>query len=590
MDPPPLDTFPTTSHLESSPSVKDDNDVSLGAKKIVHPRLKLPYDPSVIIPPDFVVPVFPIYTPPFSHSNADPSYDSHVTVVINKHNQNQNENAPFIPKDITKNPDSSHVDEHFANIHPQKSTRESGMVVPSKWRHGPVRKSGRRKNLDSFECEGMDTDDTKNAISFWTYKNLKLRERLELKFGGFGLGKFKEFSKVVDDGSQQFRSLDLSVLVSEVQSNLENLSKEQSNVLTSLARLQHSFPDSTEFKSLHERYQAILNCRRTHSEQLSPDHVSLHEENTEHESDGDEECNDSQSGDSSTDDEIQHDADDGIGDVWDHEITDSQVLDVPTPPGKTQGFHNLIFRAAENHIVPHGDGKKSGPETIHDHLFTPPQIQEEQSLNHDVAEGKTHDGVVDAPTEGNTTPQPLLGNPHTDPPIRDIVPFGNSQSSVHGVDMVFFPVEDSDSYYVLVFELKHPSISAIDSFSTKRPLVNLVDSDDYYQKDSAYKMKHLFCNYLQSIQHPKAANIMSSKIQRCKINWATTGYGVDNGVFLMSHMEKFFGRNEVFQCEFGSHGKTKKGQLNKLRNKYASTILLSKVNLLVEKIKSYLSV
>ncbi|KAK9065235.1 hypothetical protein SSX86_016618 [Deinandra increscens subsp. villosa] len=56
--------------------------------------------------------------------------------------------------------------------------------------------------VDSFECEGIKYDDSLNAISFWTREKLKAREALEIKNGGFGKGKQKKLSKVVDDGTK----------------------------------------------------------------------------------------------------------------------------------------------------------------------------------------------------------------------------------------------------------------------------------------------------------------------------------------------------------------------------------------------------
>ncbi|KAK9075471.1 hypothetical protein SSX86_003795 [Deinandra increscens subsp. villosa] len=157
-----------------------------------------------------------------------------------------------------------------------------------------------------------------------------------------------------------------------------------------------------------------------------------------------------------------------------------------------------------------------------------------------------------------------------------------------GVDLLLLPVEDSDSFYLMVFDLTNPSILVIDSFHSKKPLVRFVDSSDYYHKDSAYKMKTLVCAYLQSRSHQMSQRFKSMKISRVPIDWATSSYSIQNRIFLMRHMEKYYGQNKIFQCNFSKHGSQKNSQLNKLRNKYAAAIMLSEINILLPKIKSLL--
>ncbi|KAK9063162.1 hypothetical protein SSX86_017032 [Deinandra increscens subsp. villosa] len=77
--------------------------------------------------------------------------------------------------------------------------------------------------VDSFECEGITTDPSKNAISFWNKKNLKQREVLEIKKGGFGKGRFKGLSPVFNDGSTEFTCVDVDSMVSVQSSKLHEI-------------------------------------------------------------------------------------------------------------------------------------------------------------------------------------------------------------------------------------------------------------------------------------------------------------------------------------------------------------------------------
>ncbi|KAK9075607.1 hypothetical protein SSX86_003933 [Deinandra increscens subsp. villosa] len=121
------------------------------------------------------------------------------------------------------------------------------------------------------------------------------------------------------------------------------------------------------------------------------------------------------------------------------------------------------------------------------------------------------------------------------------------------------------------------------------PLLKIVDHDDYFEKDTASIMKYIFTRFLESVHHTKSNQIASSPIHRMKLFWATLLFLNDNVVFLMRHMEKFFGRHLAFNCEFDNNGSRKKAQLKTLRNKYAAAILLSCINNMAPKIKKLLA-
>ncbi|KAL8241590.1 hypothetical protein R6Q59_011892 [Mikania micrantha] len=145
-------------------------------------------------------------------------------------------------------------------------------------------------------------------------------------------------------------------------------------------------------------------------------------------------------------------------------------------------------------------------------------------------------------------------------------------------DMVFFPVLEFNHYYLIVFELKNYAISVIDNFHESIPLVGL--RDNAYLKDSPYKVKDVFFQYLKQIQHPKTDDIHATPVQKLHIPWATKTNVVDCAVFVKRHMEKFMGLQEQFNCGFSTNGKTKKIQLNMLRKRFLLHLLSSEVNVL----------
>ncbi|KAL8237745.1 hypothetical protein R6Q59_018826 [Mikania micrantha] len=146
--------------------------------------------------------------------------------------------------------------------------------------------------------------------------------------------------------------------------------------------------------------------------------------------------------------------------------------------------------------------------------------------------------------------------------------------------MVFFPVLEFNHYYLIVFELKNFAISVIDNFHESIPLVGLQDNTDYYLKDSPYKVKDVFVQYMKQIRHPKTDDIHATPIQKLHLPWATKTNAVACAVFVMRHMEKFMGLREQFNCGFSTNGKKKKSQLNLMRKRILLHLLRSEVNVL----------
>ncbi|KAI3801836.1 hypothetical protein L1987_29953 [Smallanthus sonchifolius] len=114
-------------------------------------------------------------------------------------------------------------------------------------------------------------------------------------------------------------------------------------------------------------------------------------------------------------------------------------------------------------------------------------------------------------------------------------------------------------YYDTDLILKHIAISMIDNFSDAYPLVCLDDHENYFEKDSTYKV--------------------------VRIPWATTANALDCAIFVMRHLEKYMGATEEFNSGLSTNGPKKNKQLKILRKKYATHILLSECNKVREKIQ-----
>ncbi|KAJ0614128.1 putative Ulp1 protease family catalytic domain, papain-like cysteine peptidase superfamily [Helianthus annuus] len=151
-------------------------------------------------------------------------------------------------------------------------------------------------------------------------------------------------------------------------------------------------------------------------------------------------------------------------------------------------------------------------------------------------------------------------------------------------DIVFFPILEHKHFYLVVFELRDPGIYVIDNDKARQGQL-IEDSVYYLHKDTAYKIKDMFVQYLREVGNPRADDIEYCNIQRMPVPWATTANTTDCGVFLMRHMECYMGKNQSFNCGFSTSGARKMAEVRKLRKRYAAHILCSEVNVLLPKIK-----
>ena len=83
-----------------------------------------------------------------------------------------------------------------------------------------------------------------------------------------------------------------------------------------------------------------------------------------------------------------------------------------------------------------------------------------------------------------------------------------------------------------------------------------------------------FAGYLSKINHHKAVAIGRVKPVRLEFSWQTRYNCVDCGVFLMRHMEIYKGLNKM-EDGLAPEGVAQQEQLNELRRKYATKIMLA---------------
>ena len=91
--------------------------------------------------------------------------------------------------------------------------------------------------------------------------------------------------------------------------------------------------------------------------------------------------------------------------------------------------------------------------------------------------------------------------------------------------------------------------------------------------------KEALCNYMMVNEHPMTPKMVSKKPVRVQMEWRTSQNKIDCGVFTMRHMETFMSTyRRKWVTDFQKEGAAQQVQIDDLRYKYLSKILLSDAN------------
>ncbi|KAI3687098.1 hypothetical protein L1987_80789 [Smallanthus sonchifolius] len=156
------------------------------------------------------------------------------------------------------------------------------------------------------------------------------------------------------------------------------------------------------------------------------------------------------------------------------------------------------------------------------------------------------------------------------------------KADMRSYDMVMFPILEMKHLYLVCFDMKNPSIYVTDNM--KKSVFGVRDSTIFFDKSTPYKVKHIFCEYLESVNHPKAHVMEKMHPRKLKLKWEMTDNVTDCRVFVMRHMEMFKGKEYEFECGFNDNERRNTSQINNLRMKYVAKILLSDANVYKEKV------
>ncbi|PWA51704.1 hypothetical protein CTI12_AA459710 [Artemisia annua] len=143
--------------------------------------------------------------------------------------------------------------------------------------------------------------------------------------------------------------------------------------------------------------------------------------------------------------------------------------------------------------------------------------------------------------------------------------------SIRDIDLALFPMMlGDDHYYVVCFNLKEPQIHILDNMDHKQSV------KDRYQK-KLVNLRYQFIKFLKDNGHRNYQALNSYKVGNMKMPWQTKHNFIDCGIFAMRHMETYSGKKD-FDAGFVKEGAEQDQQIEDLRKKYLSKILLSDYN------------
>ncbi|GKB70066.1 hypothetical protein Tco_0931478 [Tanacetum coccineum] len=148
----------------------------------------------------------------------------------------------------------------------------------------------------------------------------------------------------------------------------------------------------------------------------------------------------------------------------------------------------------------------------------------------------------------------------------------NSDKMFH---LVFFPVCTLDHFFLICFHMKTGKVVIIDNSSV---------DDDLTTRQRYFKLPQalisVFDKYISKNSPERRASIFRNvEPERMRMKWRTNENEFDDGVFLMSHMDNYFGEDESkWEYGFCKESKDQTKQLKFLRSKFAARILLSENN------------
>ncbi|WOG82252.1 hypothetical protein DCAR_0101415 [Daucus carota subsp. sativus] len=144
--------------------------------------------------------------------------------------------------------------------------------------------------------------------------------------------------------------------------------------------------------------------------------------------------------------------------------------------------------------------------------------------------------------------------------------------AMSNINMVFFPICSCKHYYTVCYDISEPSTVVLDNSSSGGLGTSLYGR-------TLELLHNNFVEFLKMKNHPSVLKLQWVEPVTLNLPWNTKFNTADSGVFLMRHMETYFGGDGLFLAEkFLEESHLQQHQLNKLRFEYARLMICTSIN------------
>ncbi|XP_035840845.1 uncharacterized protein LOC118487994 [Helianthus annuus] len=159
--------------------------------------------------------------------------------------------------------------------------------------------------------------------------------------------------------------------------------------------------------------------------------------------------------------------------------------------------------------------------------------------------------------------------------LREVFERDDMLLDLRAFNIIVVPMIEKAHFYLICMDLDTGDVQVIDNMDSNRDIVHVRTSSEFRYMGTPCKVKNYMWTYMKSVNHMDTEKLKKGVIKRLKITWGTKDNVKDCGVFAMRHMECYKGSTKEFDCGFSDLKDVKQHQLNNMRMRVATTLMLS---------------
>ncbi|KAJ0770692.1 putative Ulp1 protease family catalytic domain, papain-like cysteine peptidase superfamily [Helianthus annuus] len=162
--------------------------------------------------------------------------------------------------------------------------------------------------------------------------------------------------------------------------------------------------------------------------------------------------------------------------------------------------------------------------------------------------------------------------------LKEVVECNNNMLELKEFNIIIISVIKRKHFYIICFDLENAKVEVIDNMASNHGFYRMSAGTKFKENGMPSKVKNYMVGYLMDVKHPSAARVAAATLTKKKLEWAMRDNFNDCGMFTMRHMELYKGSDVEFECGFSTRKNIQDMQLQNLRMKIATKLILSEAN------------